>query len=473
MWGKERLLDIMDNITRIARHEGVACEAIYTGAAENTMRSACGQAHQVSSIDSGEITVRLREGKRFIEFTLPQYTANAIRQRIRTNLRLLAQQRPNEHLGNMVRPPARAIEVIRGLQQNPPNDFHDPARKADIFEALHLRTASATKWEVSARIYTVSTETVVANTAELLRYYTARYCGFAVTANTRKRRRTLTAYAQRCAQTLGQLPTEEVFSEVVDRISLIDRLPFVEIFNGGKQSMRRDTILSPYAVQALLDGVTSFTFAGDCVDDRVSYLTGLRQGRRVADKSFTLTDDWQHPDVVPLPFDYEGRSRKRVCLIEKGQYRNLVWDAMSANKSKRKNAKPTGHSFWEPGSGVPACQVIQAGEKTYAELVESSMRPTLAVTFLHYPALSYPREGVLTASAVHGTFLIKDGRYQAVVANPLRVRIATFDALQNVDGITKAIPIYDWENYGIAFPFSYVVPAMRIKSSVLFLNGNA
>jgi len=72
-----------------------------------------------------------------------------------------------------------------------------------------------------------------------------------------------------------------------------------------------------------------------------------------------------------------------------------------------------------------------------------------------------PREAVFTATTRHGTFLVEDGTYKAVCP-PLRLRIRSFQALERIDGMTPVKLFVEQENYGMYYPTSVVVPAMRL-----------
>ncbi len=453
----------MRRIVSIARQEGVDCEVMYEGTTESTMRSALGQVSHVSEINPSEFTIRLRSKRRYIDFSIPCHSTGTIRESMREHIALLPHLPVAVHLPRMVKQPRRLPEVTQGLQAGALDTIHDTAFKVEAFARMQRPPAG---WTTSGRLYVAGGEIAVANSIGLERYHTWNYAALSVIVSRRRKGKQLTAYAYGTALLPADLDVEGIIEEAFGQASLTDSLPVVDFF-GDRFTRRCDVILSPYATHTLLEEVLPIEFTGYALDTGTSFLSNLRPGAKVASAAVTITEDWKHAGMVPVPFDFLGQTRQRVPLIERGRYREVLWDSMAA---KIANSRSTGHSYLETGDARPYCMVMDGGKENHADLVTRSIRPTVIITYLHYPAISYAKKAILTATTLHGTFLVEHGKYVGVITTPLRLRIPSLEALRRIDGIGKPVLIRDDERYGIDFPLSYFVPELRLRHAVSFLN---
>lgn len=464
MWAKEELLAKMARIIDLAHEAGTKCEVLFMATKENNIRSALGEAHQAFDIEPMQFCLRLRRGNRYINVNLPGSSLREARRLIQQNAAALEYLEPTEYLPGLVSQPQRLPEVIYELQESPSQDFHDPEWKVRAFQKFQKINSG---WETSGRFYTITTQTAVMNSLGLARYHTTSYCGISLTASKLRRGgQQRTAYAYQCGLSPQELDVGSVIAEVLERAARLDELPVVD-FLRGKLSRESDAILSPYAVRTLIQEVLRLTFTGHLVENGESFLSGKRSGCRIANRRLTMTDDWKFPGVVRVPFDFEGRTRQRVPLIEQGHFGRPTFDSMAAKMAKRRS---TGHSGGELGSGRPECVVIDGGAYTHDSLVAQSDQPTVVVSGLHYPTLTYEKKAVFSADTNHGTFLVEGGKWRGIIETPLRVRMKAFDAFKRIDGLTGAVPLFDDEDDGMEFPATYIVPSMRIRSAISFLH---
>ena len=211
-------------------------------------------------------------------------------------------------------------------------------------------------------------------------------------------------------------------------------------------------ILEPSAVLDLA-GFLFYDFAATAVQDRRSCLTG-RMGKPLFGKNITLWDDVYHPLQSGVPFDGEGMPRRRICLVENGVPRNLVYARATARKKK---VRPTGHGLPLPNEfgEAPMNLVFAGGSGSVDEMVRGTERGIL-VTRLWYVREVDPYEKIMTGMTRDGTFLVEDGRVVCGIRN-FRFNQSLIAMLANVEELGAAVRASGEES------FDMVVPAMKVR----------
>lgn len=207
-------------------------------------------------------------------------------------------------------------------------------------------------------------------------------------------------------------------------------------------------IMEPAAVADLLLSMSMFLGALPYQEGR-SFLSG-RLGKKVMGDNITIKDDAYHPEIMGVPFDFEGTPKQAVTLIEKGIARNLVYDRETARKAKTVS---TGHGLPQPNpyGPVPDHLVLAPGDSSLEEMIATTQKGIL-VTELHYTNLVEPMQLVLTGMTRNGTFLIEDGKITRGIKN-MRFTESVLKALSNTELISKDTKYSD----------GCVVPALKIK----------
>jgi PmbA protein len=211
-------------------------------------------------------------------------------------------------------------------------------------------------------------------------------------------------------------------------------------------------ILSPPAVLDLV-GFLFYDFAGTSVLDKRSCLMG-RMGKKIFGDNITIWDDVYHPLQSGAPFDGEGLPRQKVCLVDRGVPKNLVYARATAKKMK---TKPTGHGFSLPNEygEAPMNLVFAGGDKSVDDMIRSTERGIL-VTRLWYIREVDAYEKILTGMTRDGTFLVENGQVAGGIRN-FRFNQSILETLANVEMLGPAVRAAGEES------FEMVVPAMKVR----------
>jgi predicted Zn-dependent protease len=215
---------------------------------------------------------------------------------------------------------------------------------------------------------------------------------------------------------------------------------------------RYTVILEPAAALDLV-GFLFYDFAATAVADRRSCLNE-RVGKQVFGRNIVLWDDVYHPLQMGAPFDGEGMPRERVCLVEAGVPKRLVYSRATAKKMK---TKATGHGLALPNDygEAPMNLVLEGGKTSLEEMIASTQRGVL-MTRVWYVREVDPYEKVLTGMTRDGTFLIEDGRVVCGLRN-FRFNESMIEMLAKVEEMAPGVRASGEE------AFDMVVPAMKIR----------
>lgn len=188
-------------------------------------------------------------------------------------------------------------------------------------------------------------------------------------------------------------------------------------------------ILEPLAVSGLLGYISYIGFSARAIQLGMSFLTG-KLGQKVFGENISVVDDYLNPNVVQLPFDFEGNVRQKLNIIEKGVAKEVAYDTATAIKD---NVTTTGHGIGD--GGYPIHLIMEGGNDSYESLIESTKKGVL-ITKFYYMNIVDPRKAVLTGLTRDGFFLIEDGKIKCGLKN-MRFTESMLSAFNNVTGITK------------------------------------
>jgi predicted Zn-dependent protease len=210
-------------------------------------------------------------------------------------------------------------------------------------------------------------------------------------------------------------------------------------------------ILEPSAVLDLCGGLW-YDFTGTSFEDKQSCFLDKR-GKQVLGKNITIYDDVYHPLQDGEPFDGEGLPRQKVCLVENGVIKNLVYGRRSAKKF---NVQPTGHGLAEPNAmgEYPQNIVIEGGNTSLDEMIRGTDRGIL-LTRVWYVREVDPTTKIVTGMTRDGTFLVENGKIKCGVKN-LRFNESLIEMLNRVEALGPAVRAAGEES------FPAVVPAMKV-----------
>ena len=210
-------------------------------------------------------------------------------------------------------------------------------------------------------------------------------------------------------------------------------------------------VLEEPAVVDLLDMLGYLGFSALAVQEERSF---FEPGKRIGSDLVTITDDGADPAGLPMGFDYEGVTKQRVALVERGECRNVVYDAQTA---ARDGVVSTGHGLPAPNpyGPFPLNMVMTPGDASREELIGGLDRGLL-VTRFHYTNPVHPKLAIVTGMTRDGTFLVEDGRIVGPVKN-LRYTQSYLDALRGTVAVGRERRTLK------GFLGGAVVPAVRIE----------
>jgi PmbA protein len=217
---------------------------------------------------------------------------------------------------------------------------------------------------------------------------------------------------------------------------------------------RYDVVLEPSAVSTLVGFLAWVGFGGRSLVEGRSCFSG-KQGQRVAAPSITIVDDALAPGALGLPFDFEGVPRSKVTLIDRGVFRDAVYDLRTA---KQAGTQTTGHALPPPNpeGPFPLNLLLEPGDASIEDMIAATERGVL-VTRFHYSNVVLPVESVITGMTRDGTFLIENGEIAHPIKN-LRFTQSILEALSNTTMVGRTTELAS------EFFFSASsVPALRIE----------
>ena len=216
---------------------------------------------------------------------------------------------------------------------------------------------------------------------------------------------------------------------------------------------RYDVFLEEYAVITMLMMLNYMGFSGLKFLEGRSFLSG-KIGKKITGNDITIYDDGMSEKGLPTYFDFEGKRKKKVVLIEKGIGKAVVYDSYTANLGKTKN---TGHSLPQPNLFGPYCLNIfmKSGNADVNDMI-SSIKRGIYVTRFHYVNVVHPRKTIMTGMTRDGTFLIENGEITKPIKN-LRFTQSILEAFKNAKMLSKKTKLLSLEGE------SYVAPAILVK----------
>jgi len=215
-----------------------------------------------------------------------------------------------------------------------------------------------------------------------------------------------------------------------------------------------EVILQEEAVSDLFSSLGMAFDAGAVAEGRSPI--GALVGRKVVGSNITVRDDGYDLKGLPLPFDFEGRPRKRLTLVDKGVITDLVYDAKTAVKQGK---EPTGHAApaFARGFGfraVPMHVFVEPGDATLDQMIKSTKKGILVTRFWYNRVVS-PMRTLITGMTRDGTFYVENGEIKHPILN-MRYTQSVVEALNYVEMISKTTKL---RSMGFG---ALSVPAMKI-----------
>jgi PmbA protein len=218
---------------------------------------------------------------------------------------------------------------------------------------------------------------------------------------------------------------------------------------------RYEVILEPAAVATLIAFLSYMGFGGRALVEGRSCLSG-KEGQSVAAESISISDDALAPGSPGIAFDFEGTPRRRVDIIDRGVFRDGVYDRRSAKQAGKES---TGHALPPPNpqGPFPLNLVMEPGEATQEKMVQDMDRGLL-VTRFHYSNVVHPTQSIITGMTRDGTWLVEEGEIKHPVKN-FRFTQSILDALSGTELVSK-----ETEMVSEFFFSASKVPSLKLSS---------
>jgi PmbA protein len=198
------------------------------------------------------------------------------------------------------------------------------------------------------------------------------------------------------------------------------------------ESFRGEMLLTPSAVNELVEDVVSHSVNSDAVQKKTSAFAG-KIGKSVASENLTVEDDATNIDGLGASsFDREGVPHQRNLLIDKGVLVRFLYNTYTAKKDGVRTTGNAGGSSSSPPSVSTTNFIIRAGNSSLDKMV-SEMKKGIIVS--RFSGNVNPINGDFSG-VVKGGKLVERG---SIVHAVKEVMVAgnVFSALKNLDGISK------------------------------------
>jgi predicted Zn-dependent protease len=218
-------------------------------------------------------------------------------------------------------------------------------------------------------------------------------------------------------------------------------------------------VMEDMAVLTLLEFMNFAGFSAMAAQEEHSFIAN-NLDKQIVGQAVTISDNPFNKNGFAFPFDFEGVSKQKVVLIDKGVARSVVYDSYTANKQGRSN---TGHALPAPAYYPLAANLeMEGGDSSLEKMVASTDRGVY-ITRFHYCNLIDPMQVSITGMTRDGTFLIENGKITKPVKN-LRFTESVLKALSNVKAVSKKVSLVtEGGGYGHRFAVGSLVPSLKIE----------
>ncbi len=419
---------------------GDQAEALVIGRVGSLTRFANSAIHQNVTSREAELRVRVVVGTRRATATTNRIDDEGIR-RVAALASDLARRAPED-------PTFPGLPAPRPIPPAPSAYVEKTAEATPLDRARAVKTlcdlATAQRLIAAGFVSTNVQELAVANTLGTWAYSPQTYAEAQIAAIGDDG----SAFAQRVSTDVTSLDVEGAAAEAVGKASLAQH----------PHDLAPDTyevVLTPYAVRDIVSFLGG-QLNGLAVEEGRSFVGG-KIGQKVTGP-ITLIEDPYDLGSIPRPFDFEGQPSDRVTLIEDGVARAVVYDSVTAHRSKATN---TGHAqpFLTP---APMHMRLEPGDKTRQQLI-GGVKKGVLVTRFWYTRWVHQLRTIVTGMTRDGTFAIIDGEIAHPVKN-FRFTQSYHEALSGVRGISKDLSLLvTGEQFGLMTSCQRV-PAMHLAA---------
>ncbi len=197
-------------------------------------------------------------------------------------------------------------------------------------------------------------------------------------------------------------------------------------------SFRGEMLLTPSAVNELVEEVISYSINSDAVQKKSSQFAG-KLGKKVSSELLAVEDDATNTEGLgAASFDREGVPHKRNAVIEKGVLKKFLYNTYTARKDGVRSTGNASGSTSSPPSVSATNFIIRPGRSTIDALV-SEMENGIIIS--RFSGNVNPVNGDFSG-VVKGGRLVKNGEIKHAVKEVMMAG-NVFDALRHLTGVSR------------------------------------
>lgn len=197
-------------------------------------------------------------------------------------------------------------------------------------------------------------------------------------------------------------------------------------------SFRGEMLLTPSAVNELVEEVISHSINSDTVQKKSSQFAG-KLGKKVSSELLAVEDDATNTEGLgAASFDREGVPHRRNVVIEKGVLKKFLYNTHTARKDGVRSTGNAGGSTSSPPSVSATNFIIQPGRSSLDALV-SEMENGIIIS--RFSGNVNPVNGDFSG-VVKGGRLVRNGEIKHTVKGVMMAG-NVFDALRHLTGVSR------------------------------------
>jgi PmbA protein len=417
MIGKEKLFKKLESI--LAHSTADETEIVYVGDEFGLTRYANSYIHQNVYENNCRILFRSVLGKRVGVASTNSLIDADLKQTLDNSIEIARSRKPNPKFPGL--PRSAKYKKLNTLDKATARCT--PMQRAKIVQKV-IAVATKEGFTVAGAFSTSCGEIAVVNSRGVRAYQPVSSASINMVVMSE----TSSGYASAVSRRVADIDYKTLAKTAVQKCKLSQN---PQVLEPGEY----EVILEPAAITEIMEWLNYVGFGSKTFQQGTSFLAN-RVGKKITSEKITIYDDALNPKAIAFPFDFEGVPRKKVMLINKGVVKGVVYDRMSAVKSK---TKTTGHALpaTEAAEGALALNIVVAPGKTPRAKMIAGVKRGILVTRFHYiNGLIDTRNSVLTGMTRDGTFYIENGEIKYGIKN-LRFTDSMMRAFKSTVTISK------------------------------------
>jgi PmbA protein len=443
IWDREKTFEILQ--TALNTSPADETEAVFQAQSYGLTRFAGSAIHQNMSEEDGILAVRVALGKRLGTYATNQLDEAGIQNAVERAIHMAGLNETNPDFTGFA-PPAPVGSVSQAVYVDDTAKA-GPDERAKIAGTL-IDTVDQAGFEAAGAVSNGTYVSAVATShGQSVYQMETRSHGLTV-VNRPGQAGFGTGYAEWYGRDFSQF----------DPVSIGQQAAAISAINYNAESIEPGdytVVLSPSCVGLLLYYLSWMGFHARAVQSKQSFLTGRWNEPILSDK-LSIWDDALDGRGYGIPFDWEGRPKRRVDFVDQGKAQGVVYDSFTA---ARDNCQSTGHAL-SPlrdryySSPMAEHLFIAPGESGMEEMIASTKRGIL-INHLWYVREVHYGKTIVTGMTRDGTFLIENGKITKALRN-LRFTQNIAEAFRHVELVGREL------HFSEQFIGASLTPALKL-----------